>query len=131
VLNFSNKCAQASEASCRGIEAHRARFFQISSPRLKSAENTKLAEGIRGNKSYKKKRSKDLLKDDDVRRWYENLCRSSKLNADVYLRRLRLFCEQRRTTPKKLVAIGTANAKQVEDMLHDHVQQLETQGYAP
>lgn len=71
------------------------------------------------------------MKDDDVRRWYENLCRSSKLNADVYLRRLRLFCEQRQTTPKKLVIIGTANAKQVEDMLHDHVQQLETQEYAP
>lgn len=71
------------------------------------------------------------MKDHDVRRWYENLCRSSKLNADLYLRRLRLFCEQRRTTPEKLVAIGTANAKQVEDMLHDHVQQLETQGYAP
>jgi hypothetical protein len=66
-----------------------------------------------------------------VRRWYENLCRSSKLNADVYLRRLRLFCEQRKTTPKRLVTIGTANAKQVEDMLHDHVQQLETEGYAP
>jgi hypothetical protein len=49
----------------------------------------------------------------------------------VYLRRLRLFCEQRQTTPKKLVRIGTANPKQVEDMLHDHVQQLETQGLAP
>ena len=71
------------------------------------------------------------MKDDDVRRWYENLCRSSKLNADVYLRRLRLFCEQRHTTPSKLVTIGTANPKQVEDMLHDHVQQLETEGYAP
>ncbi|MEM3094923.1 MAG: hypothetical protein QXX64_04725 [Nitrososphaera sp.] len=66
-----------------------------------------------------------------MRRWYENLCRSSKLNADVYLRRLRLFCEQRHTTPKKLVTIGTANVKQVEDMLHDHVQQLETAEYAP
>jgi hypothetical protein len=71
------------------------------------------------------------LQDEDVRRWYENLCRSSKLNADVYLRRLRLFCEQRQTTAKKLVTIGAANAKQVEDMLHDHVQQLETQEYAP
>jgi len=85
---------------------------------------------VEGKKAAKKK-SRDLLKDHDVRRWYENLCRSSKLNADVYLRRLRLFCEQRRTTPKKLAAIGTANAKQVEDMLHDHVQHLETQGYAP
>jgi len=38
----------------------------------------------------------------------------------VYLRRLRLFCKQRKATPKQLVNIGTANAKQVEDMLHDH-----------
>jgi len=83
------------------------------------------------NATKRKKKSRDLLKDPDVRRWYENLCRSSKLNADVYLRRLRLFCEQKQTTPKKLAATGTANAKHVEDMLHDHVQQLETQGYAP
>jgi hypothetical protein len=49
----------------------------------------------------------------------------------VYLRRLRLFCEQRKATPKQLVSIGTANAKQVEDMLHDHIQQLEIAEYAP
>ncbi|MGI0073185.1 MAG: hypothetical protein ACREA3_05190 [Nitrosotalea sp.] len=72
-----------------------------------------------------------LLEDDDVRRWYENLCRGSKLTASVRLRRLNLFCIQHKTTPKDLVSIGKEDPKKLEDILHDHVTDLESKKYAP
>ena len=40
-----------------------------------------------------KARHKQLLNDPDVRRWYSNIARESKLTADVRLRRLGRFCE--------------------------------------
>lgn len=71
------------------------------------------------------------MQDEDVRRWYENLCRGSKLTASVRLRRLNLFCIQYKTTPKKLVSIGKEDTKKLEDLLHDHVAYLESKQYAP
>lgn len=72
-----------------------------------------------------------LLQDADVRRWYENLCRGSKLTASVRLRRLNLFCIQHKTSPKELVSIGKEDARKLEDLLHDHVTELESKKYAP
>jgi len=37
------------------------------------------------------KKYSEMLEDDDVRRWYENLAAKSKITADVYLRTLRAF----------------------------------------
>ena len=83
--------------------------------------------------SNKKKKPavKDLLQDDNVRRWYENTSRGSKLNADIRLRRLNLFCYRTNTTPTKLVKIGKKDVIKIEDMLLDHVSWLESQNYAP
>ena len=72
-----------------------------------------------------------LLEDADVRRWYENLCRGSKLTASVRLRRLNLFCIQYKISPKELVSIGKEDARKLEDLLHDHVSYLESKQYAP
>ena len=72
-----------------------------------------------------------LLKDDDVRRWYENCARSSILNAKVRLRRLNLFCHRIDKSPTDLVSIGRDNPMDMENILLDHVSWMETQNYAP
>ena len=69
--------------------------------------------------------------DRNVKRWHENMARSSRLNTDVRLRRLDLFCNRTKTTPAKLVRTGKKDAIKIEDILLDHVSWLESQGYAP
>ncbi|WP_420544678.1 hypothetical protein [Nitrosopumilus sp.] len=83
--------------------------------------------------SEKKKKpvTKDLLHDKNVQRWYNNTSRGSKLNADIRLRRLSLFCYRTDTTPSSLVKIGKRDVIKLEDMLLDHVSWLESQNYAP
>jgi len=81
--------------------------------------------------SKKKPATKDLLNDENVRRWYDNTSRGSKLNADIRLRRLNLFCYRTNITPIKLVKIGKKDVIKIEDMLLDHVSWLESQNYAP
>jgi len=83
------------------------------------------------NKKKKKPATKDLLNDENVRRWYDNTSRGSKLNADIRLRRLNLFCYRTDTTPIKLVKIGRKDVIKIENMLLDHVSWLESQNYAP
>lgn len=79
----------------------------------------------------RKRAAKDLLKDKNVKRWYENTRRGSKLNADIRLRRLNLFCYTIDTTPAKLISIGKKDAIAIENILLDHVSWLESQNYSP
>ncbi len=81
----------------------------------------------------KKKKSvtKDLLHDENIRRWYDNTSRGSRLNADIRLRRLNLFCYRTNTTPSSLVNIGKRDVIKLENILLDHVSWLESQNYAP
>jgi hypothetical protein len=69
-----------------------------------------------------------LLFDPDVKRWYENLGRGSGNTAEVALRRLSLFCEENKTTPKGLVRLPK---KTLEDQVLDHVSRMEKRGNAP
>jgi len=79
----------------------------------------------------KRKAARELLKNKDVKRWYENLAGGSKLNADVRLRRLNLFCHTINTTPAKLVSVGNKDILDIENILLDHVSWLESQNYSP
>ena len=79
----------------------------------------------------KKSATKDLLSDENVQRWYDNTSRGSKLNADIRLRRLNLFCYRTNTTPSSLVKIGKRDVIKLENILLDHVSWLESQNYAP
>lgn len=72
-----------------------------------------------------------LLKDPDVKRWYDNVARGSVLTADVRLRRLGVYCENTNTTPVKFARIGVKNVRKVEDLLLDYVSFLEKKEYAP
>ena len=50
---------------------------------------------------------RDLFEDPDIRRWYDNLSRGSKITADVYLRRLGSICRSRGIkNPKELSALA-------------------------
>ena len=69
-----------------------------------------------------------ILEDKDVRRWYDNLARGSGNTAEVYIRRLSLFCEKNKTTPRELARMGR---KAIEDMLQDHVTRMESMRPSP
>lgn len=69
-----------------------------------------------------------LLKDEDVRRWYDNLAAKSIITATVYLRTLGYYCELNRTDPKALLKI--AKTKAFRDGFMDFVRGLEREGKA-
>ena len=66
-----------------------------------------------------------LLEDRDVRRWYDNVARGSSVTADVYLRRLGLFCTKHGLSPKRLVGMRD---KQVRDLVMDFVSKAQRAG---
>ena len=72
-----------------------------------------------------------LLSDPDVRRWHDNLRRSSALTGNVRLRRLNIFCERVGTTPMQLVQDGRDDPMKAENILLDHVSWMEEKKYAP
>jgi hypothetical protein len=69
-----------------------------------------------------------LLKDRDIRRWYENLGAKSVITASVYLRALGLYCQLNRTDPKEI--LRRAKTKAFRDGFSDFVRELERQGKA-
>jgi integrase len=71
-----------------------------------------------------------LLQDQQVKRWYDNLCRGSKVTADVYTRRLGSICTLRGTSPSELVIQGRRDEEWLCGFLMDLVSELERQGKA-
>ena len=47
-----------------------------------------------------------LLKDKQVKRWFDNLDRGSPITAEVYLRRLGAFCQKYGVAPNSLLRLG-------------------------
>jgi len=68
-----------------------------------------------------------LLEDADVKRWYENTARGSKISADVCLRRLGSFCESHKLTPRRLASM---RERELHNRLMDYVTSEEKKGYA-
>jgi hypothetical protein len=68
-----------------------------------------------------------LLEDPDVRRWFENTARGSRITADVCLRRLGSFCESNKITPSKFALLPE---RELHNMLMDYVSAAEKKGYA-
>ena len=80
--------------------------------------------------SYGKGRGKKyiyLLKNKNIKRWYDNVARGSVVTADVYLRRFGKFCEDYKITPEKLIKMGK---KARYNFLLDVVSGLEKQNCA-
>jgi len=75
----------------------------------------------------RRRRYARLFEDADVKRWYDNTARGSRVTADVYFRRLGSFCERHKITPKDLVRMGQ---KERFDILLDFVSTMERKGHA-
>ena len=63
-----------------------------------------------------------LLKNEDVKRWHDNMARGSQVTADVYLRRLGNFCIQNATTPETLLS---KSEEELHNLLLDTVSTME------
>ena len=74
---------------------------------------------------------KTLLNDPDVRRWHDNMRRSSAITCSVRLRRLNLFCSRVGMTPHELAQTGRDDPMKAENVLLDHVSWMEEKKYAP
>jgi len=71
--------------------------------------------------------SRKLLGDANVARWHANLQEGSETTADTYLRRLRRFCNEHKTTPQ---ALAEVTAKDAYSILLDSVAYYRRKGYA-
>jgi hypothetical protein len=78
----------------------------------------------------KRGKHRHLLEDPDFKRWYYNMCRGSKVTADVYVRRLGGICINCSTTPKELVERGRSDSQWLYNFTMDLVTKLETEGKA-
>ena len=68
-----------------------------------------------------------LFDDPDIKRWYDNLGRGSRVTADVYKHRLGSFSETQGVKPKELLELSD---REISDLLIDFVSWSEKQGYA-
>ncbi len=73
----------------------------------------------------------NLLSNQDILRWYDNLARSSVVTAEVRLRKLGKFCENNKMTPKELIELGLKDPRAVADLLEDNITSMEKKRYAP
>jgi hypothetical protein len=72
-----------------------------------------------------------LLANQDIKRWYDNLARSSPVTAEVKLRKLGKFCENNKITPMELIELGLKSPRAVTDLLEDNVTTMEKKRNAP
>ena len=70
----------------------------------------------------------ELLLDEDVRRWFENLRAKSVLTATVGLRNLGHYCELTETTPKEILKKAKSNEKDFRYEFTDFVRRMEKEG---
>ncbi|KQB35169.1 site-specific integrase [Acidiplasma cupricumulans] len=73
---------------------------------------------------------RELLLDEDVRRWFENLKAKSVLTATVALRNLGHYCELTETTPDEILNKARANEKDFRYEFTDFVRRMEKEGKA-
>ena len=72
----------------------------------------------------------ELLLDEDVRRWFENLKAKSVLTATVALRNLGHYCELTEITPKEILNRARSNEKDFRYEFTDFVRKMEKDGKA-
>ena len=68
-----------------------------------------------------------LLKDKDVRRWYDNVARGAHTTAGVYLRRLGAFCVTHHISPRQLIDLKD---REKYNLLLDTVSEMEKRKHA-
>ena len=78
-----------------------------------------------------KPRHKHLLKDPDVKRWYDNLARGSVITAEERLRRLGRFCMVTGLDPKEIIEKKRASPDGFDDYIMDYVGKSLAKGEKP
>ncbi|HZW56645.1 MAG TPA: hypothetical protein VFF30_10180 [Nitrososphaerales archaeon] len=73
-------------------------------------------------KDYSKQEYGEFLQDPNVKRWYNNLSKSSVIVADIYLRRLGSFCKKLSVTPSQF---SRFSLRRMEDMAQDYIDEFE------
>ncbi len=76
----------------------------------------------------KKSRSRELLQDDLVRRWFENLQARSTISADIRLKTLALYCKDNNVSPRDI--LKQAQDTTLKHNFEDYVRSLERNGKA-
>ncbi len=71
---------------------------------------------------------KELLKDEKIRRWWENNRARSPLSADVLLRNIGLYCEINNTSPERI--LKDAESGELKRQFSDFVRKMEREGKA-
>lgn len=80
-------------------------------------------------KKYRKEQFRELIKDKNLNRWYNNNSKGSLIVADIYLRSLGRFCDSVKMTPEQYVRLSK---KRMEEVAQDFIDQLESSGrYSP
>ncbi len=72
-----------------------------------------------------------MLRNPEIKRWYDNLARGSLITADVRLRRLDRFCQIHQMTPMELAELGMKDLRTATNLLEDHITWMEDKCYAP
>ena len=91
---------------------------------------TKMRTQVNDIKNNTTKKTR-MLNNPDIKRWFENSARGSRVGAETRLRRLDKFCQVHQMTPIQLAELGMRDLKTVTDLLVDHVSIMEEKGYAP
>ena len=69
---------------------------------------------------------KELLKDEKIRRWWENNRARSPLSADVLLRNIGLYCEINNTSPERI--LKDAESGELKRQFSDFVRKMKKEG---
>ncbi len=113
-----------------------AQYHLISGPvPLKVASNSAGMKKAQASRCWRgaKPKYRDLFEDPNIKRWYDNVSRGSRITADVYLRRLGSICSSRgMQSPKELLALATGNDGTLwaYNFIMDLVTKLEAEGKA-
>ena len=79
---------------------------------------------------HPKTRHQILLRNESVRRWYENLNARSEITADNYLRNLGLWLERTELTPDSLMLSARDNYDTLKNKISDQIRIMEINGKA-
>ncbi|MDE1725921.1 MAG: site-specific integrase [Thaumarchaeota archaeon] len=82
-------------------------------------------------KKQRENKTRKLLENSDIKRWYDNIARGSPITAETRSRRLIRFCEVHKMTPMELAELGMRDLRAVTDLLQDHITWMEQEDYAP
>jgi hypothetical protein len=118
------------EETIKGQISHKGLVVPDEDRQKWSEMGKKIQQNYQSTTVRESKKSK-LLVNPEVKRWYDNLSRGSRLTAKLRLLKMARFCEQHQITPLQLVELGTRDIRTLTNMLEDYVTSMKEKGRAP